>query len=631
MPPTVRIIEARGLVSRADQGVDSRYCVVGCSSTGDEGLGPLYGNPSPAIEEYGHGDGIDAFTHALSRTRIPGAFAKAASSTPGSYRTIDVTDVTGTALVSNPATPTPLGTYEATIEIVDGGTLGVSGITFYWSLNALRKRSALLSLGTATSYTIANSGVRFNFEPPAAQVTALITYANAIRTAFLAHIVYTTGTVHGAADSTSDDAVQAAATTLATVVSLLPTLLAAQALHNARGSTVHITADVTTSIAAATTAVAASTASGTAQDALSACIALEAALEAHEALLSAHTIADAVNVVSATVPTRGTLDAGDIVTVPTIAPKWAADDLYDKTTAPSTGVLETVRTNSNRFGLVYIAEPVTASDCDTLSTWLDDMNAAGRRPSLIVRTRGPNPGEGEAAWMAAIIADFAALEDDRITVCAGEAWVTDPVSARSYLRTWAPAFLSRSIAVPIFVQPGAPADQELEGVTLNDTSGALIGHDEGESGTATGLDLQRFATVYRGTEFPFQDNVYAGTPFTMYPADGRIRTHQVRRLACAMENVAASVSFAQIGGTTFYDPEALTLDDTAKKAIEAKIRQPLSSQFSRAIQNPNADNLVGVDDAVTVENGIVNIAVTVSPRPFGYIGDVDITFSLEVA
>ncbi|MEI8259506.1 MAG: hypothetical protein WCJ30_27890, partial [Deltaproteobacteria bacterium] len=394
MTQQVIVQEARGLSAQPDQGVDSRWCVIGNSSIGSVGLSLLLGNTAPVISSYGYGMGPDATTHELARTKVPGAFCKVPNTTAGSYGTIDVTGVTGSALVSNDSTVTPNGEYDAWIRVDTAFTVGATGGALSTSLDGGVNWDGPFNVGTATSYTIANSGAKFLFEPPAAQVTALIAYANDIRTKFLAHIVYTTGTVHGSADSTSDDNVQIAATNLATTITLLPTLLAGLVAHRAKGSTTHITADVDSAVTAlVATALAANTAasaSGTAQDTITAALATAAAFAAHENTTAGvyHTIRDTVNVVSATVPTRGALAAGDVAKVRTLGPKWAAADLYTAG-SPDTGAFAALKASDTSFGLIYIEGPMSASEAATVSAGLDMLNAAGRRPSVIVRARRP--------------------------------------------------------------------------------------------------------------------------------------------------------------------------------------------------------------------------------------------------
>lgn len=631
MTQQIQVVEAHGLSARPDQGLDSRWCVIGNSSIGTVGLSLLLGNPTPAITSYGYGMGIDGTTHELSRTRVPGAFCKVANTTAGSYGTIDISGVLGTSLLSVDSVVTPFGEYDAWIRVDTAFTVGVTGGAVSTSLDGGVNWDGPFNVGTDTNYTIANSGCKFLFEPPAAQVVALIAHANAVRTAMLAHFPYVVGVVHGGADNTSDDNVQIAATTLPTVITLLPTLLTALGLHVAMGATTHLAADVTTSLVAATTACAAATASGTAQDAITASLALEAALEAHEALLTAHTVADAVNVVSATAPTRGTLAALDVAKSRTLGPKWAVADLYLAGTPP-TGAFQALKTSDTSFGLIYIEGPMSAAECATVSTALDVLNAAGRRPTVIVRTRRPTSGETESAYIAAIKADWATFYDDRIVVCTGDALVIDPVTARKYLRSPAPALLARAISVPRYVQPGAPADQQLEGVTLTDATGALVGHDDGANGNyPQAFNAFRFASFGRGETTATRSNVYCLDPFVMKAVAGRIYSMQVRRVLNALELELAEVSFASLGDTEFFDTDTLLFEETSRNAIEGMLKAPIAKRFTRDIQNPLASDIVTVAAAGTTANGKVYAYVTISPRPLMYLGGVTLTFALQVA
>ena len=315
------------------------FAVIGTAAAGDVASPILARNDGDPSEVYTGGMMPEYAEIISSYARAATIPIRATSAAPGAYGVIDITGFTGTAIPAVDAAVVPYIDAEVYIRWRTGGDLGDAsdGITYDLSIDGGYNFGDVTPLGALTYVDADVAHARVQLAPPTAQVTQLVTYANANRTAFLAHIIYTTGTVHGAADTTSDDNVQAAATNTATAITLLATLVTGLSLHMLRGSTVHLVtqsgAGVTAALAAVVAASAAATASGLAQDAITGFLAFEAALEAHEASIVAHTIADAVNVVSATQPTRGTVIAGDIVQVATTAPTLNAAGLTAAMTA----------------------------------------------------------------------------------------------------------------------------------------------------------------------------------------------------------------------------------------------------------------------------------------------------------
>jgi aryl carrier-like protein len=90
-------------------------------------------------------------------------FCKAAQVTAGSYGAV-VFVGTGTSVITmESVSPLPFDAYEAVLKVLTGGTIGVAGITFRYSLDGERTYSAATALGTANTYTVPNSGVKFKF------------------------------------------------------------------------------------------------------------------------------------------------------------------------------------------------------------------------------------------------------------------------------------------------------------------------------------------------------------------------------------------------------------------------------------------------------------------------------------
>lgn len=657
--PSVSITRARAQ-ARSNPGVDFAMCVIGCASDSplDAGmLSPAYSSPAAFAADYGIGDGVDAVTQALTKTNDnPSPPAVSFYATPatndGTYGTPDHSLTIGTAIPTVRASSSPLGTYQIRTRVTDDGnsgagtTIGTSGIVLESSVDDGRTWLPTSALGTASSYSVylpastpIDTGVQIDLEPPTAQVTAYVTYINAIRTAVLAHFPYTTGTVHGAADTTSDDGIGSAATNVATGITLSGQILAALVLHFARGSTVHLTADVGTSLAAATTAQAAAAASGTAHDAIAVAKLLETALETHEASTTYHTIADAVNVVSATQPTYGTLKTDDEWSVHTKCPTWAIADLYTAG-PPDTGALAVIADSAQNFGMIVITEPVVAGDIATLKTALSAMTAknASKRPTLIVRFRDPNSGETDAQYITAFQTFRAAAGDDERIVCvAGTGWLTDLYRGYVYERSGLADLLARiqgmsaiggALGEKVAQSPGYAQRGPLPNFSVRDSNGDPVGHDEALRSGILGPNGGKGGGLcfYYEAHETVAGTYVAGAP-TMYPQGSNVLTLMDNRVSSGIERVLYAVAFTFLQGADIFDADTLTLDDDIRDAMASAAMRVIKADYANEIQNADDPNLVTVSDTVTVDGPNVTISWQVNDRLFGYTNRINITIA----
>jgi hypothetical protein len=202
----VTVQEARGFVA-VPANLDALSCVIGCSSSGS-GLSPFFLSATSAIANRGYGDAVDTLTQVIEQAqdngagkKIPACMYTTPITTDGTYGTIDLTGVTGTGVAAVDSSVKPRGTYEAYIRFTANTVIGTSG-EFVWSLSNGRQISRVTALGTATSYTIPNGNVKFTFSPTSADLTALNTLLNELKTDYEALRVLFACAVHGAADCT---------------------------------------------------------------------------------------------------------------------------------------------------------------------------------------------------------------------------------------------------------------------------------------------------------------------------------------------------------------------------------------------------------------------------------------------
>lgn len=631
--PSTTVTEARGRAATPSTNVDKIAIFVGVTSLGS-GLSSFFLNSASLIASVGLGDVVDAACQTLEQEGVPVAIYSTPEDSPGSYGAVDSSGVTGTTIITMDSDVEPVGTYEARLLFTEGGTIGTAGIKFRYSLDNGRHYSRIISLGTAVDYTIPDRGVKFLFDPPTAQITALVTLANELRTDYEAHRVLTAGSVHGAADNTNAVAASAASD-LPTAITLLNEIKADYNAHRIlTAGSVHGAADSTNVVA---------TADATdAQTAITLAIALKTAYNAHRALTagSVHGAADSTNVTSAANPTRGTVVADDTVMARTFGPTWDTDGLAD--------AFDAIRTSQHNPGLVVIVGAMSASDAATVTSGLDDLDDAGKEPTVLAETRLPDfeTDETETAWKEAVETDFLSFDDSRICALAGYGLVHDLRTGNDYLRSGIAQVAADVVRVDRPVWPNCPNDRPagMENFLLTDSSGALIGHDEGAMGNVTGLsndDLgNRFASFYRDAKSGSATAVFQTVPWVLAASDEDIRNLMMRRVANALKRTVLATSFTALGATTFYtpaDPEQnlpAMLTEEARRSIRATIFGQLNVNHRDDIQNYGDDDpdtgLVQVNPVVTITGGnLVNVEVIVSALVKGNILSVSTTLDIQ--
>src|SRR5512138_1957531 len=325
----------------------------------------------------------------------------------------------------------------------------------------------------------------------------------------------------------------------------------------------------------------------------------------------------------------GTLVAGDIIRVLTVAPAPDSSGITAAFTALAAGSLQ--------FGILVCDFDLTATPTTLfglISSGLTTLKTAGKRVTALCRTRLPDfaTSETDAAWNTVTVSDYSALNDSRILVRTAYGLVTDAMTSRQYLRSNLGQFAADVARTPRSVWPDCPNDQPMANFKLVNSSGTFIGHDEGPRGSSTGLSNDtlgnRFSCDMRLPDAARLEDVFTTVPWVMYQADERIRTLMTRRIANAMERDAISAGTQLLGGRYAYTAATNTspalLSEKSRRAIHGKIFQTLSANFATDIQNPNdaaLDNgLVQVSQAITVTGGnLLNIPVTLAPKVFGHL------------
>lgn len=629
---TVTVEEARGTIA-VPTDLDRTAIVLGCSSAGS-GLSNFFLSGESAQASVGYGDASDTLCQIIEQLDASQKFPAALYTTPdngtvGTYGTIDLAGVTGTCVPAVDDSLEPYGTDELKVLVVAGGTVGTTGITYKLSRDAGRHYGNTIALGTATSIAVSNAGSGFVLDPPSAGLVALV---NDIRTDLIAHFALTAGGVHGGADGTSGAGIGSAATDVASAVTLINQCRAAYELHRVLTSgSVHGAADNTNAVSAP--------AATNGQTAVTLANEIKADYNAHRILTagSVHGLADGTNVVTAADAAHGTLVAGDYFTVRTYAP---APSTSDVTTA-----IAALKVNAVDFALLVCAFPVDATMAAILTAGRAELAEVGKLVTILAPTRIPDAetSETDAAWNTSIAADFAAFEDNTVQVRAAYGYITDAMTGNQYLRTDMAQWAADVVRVARSAWPNAPADtlDGMRNVTLVNSAGTLIGHDEGPMGSSTGLSNptigNRFSCVQRLGIASVRNAVYATAPWVMYAPGDTIQTLMQRRLANACERVAVNAGVPQLGARLFYVSTGATsgtLTAQSLRAVQSAIFAAVSSAFSTEFDNAqDADlntGLVQVNPTVVVAPGkLLSVEVTVAPDIGGYVQNLTFTLAIQ--
>ncbi len=160
MLPRVTTKKADGNTGVVTPGPEGNLCIIAPAQKG--GSAPAtYTRPENASADYGVGMLAECGAYVMDVCGNPVLLIRATASTPGAYGTV-VHVGAGSSVVTSHAATVPLDDYEALITFIAGGTIGVAGITYTYSLDAGKTNSAVQALGTSMTITIPNSGVEFD-------------------------------------------------------------------------------------------------------------------------------------------------------------------------------------------------------------------------------------------------------------------------------------------------------------------------------------------------------------------------------------------------------------------------------------------------------------------------------------
>jgi len=142
---------------------DAVLAIVAAATSGDIDVPQSFTRIEDVVSEFTSGPLVEAAAYAIERFGLKVLCVRcAATGAAGAYGALTETGTGTSVATSDVATTQPLDDYEVFIKFVTGGTIGVDGITYQWSLDGGRTMSAVTALGVANQILIAEGGIDIN-------------------------------------------------------------------------------------------------------------------------------------------------------------------------------------------------------------------------------------------------------------------------------------------------------------------------------------------------------------------------------------------------------------------------------------------------------------------------------------
>lgn len=143
-----------GVVRPSAQGV---LAIIAPAEKGTQNVAQSFARSSDVFATFGDGPLYELAAFFLAQARKPVLCVRPATSTAATYSAI--TSTGGGTSVATAGATAPFDSYDVIVEFIEGGTIGVAGITYRYSLDGGANYSAKLALGVATSILIPRSNV----------------------------------------------------------------------------------------------------------------------------------------------------------------------------------------------------------------------------------------------------------------------------------------------------------------------------------------------------------------------------------------------------------------------------------------------------------------------------------------
>jgi len=159
--PTVNVTELDGALGILPATAGRLLAVVGVSSSGPIDTPATFARVSDVVASFGVGPLVEAAAYYIEKYGRPVIIVRTGQSVLGAFPAGAVVAFVGTgtsAITVDNIGSAPADDFEFAFKVVTGGTIGVAGITFQWSLDGGRNYSPVTDLGIATSFIFPDSG-----------------------------------------------------------------------------------------------------------------------------------------------------------------------------------------------------------------------------------------------------------------------------------------------------------------------------------------------------------------------------------------------------------------------------------------------------------------------------------------
>jgi hypothetical protein len=474
--PQVNITELDGTLGVLPPSAGKLLALAGPADSGAVDTPASYAKVKDVVAVYGGGPLVEAAAHAIEKYGKPVLLVRSGASVEGSY--LDAVDAedgtissitktgTGTATFSDNASD-PLVAAEVVILFNVGGTQGSSGIVYQISLDNGNTFGPPHALGTANHIDVGTTGASISI--------------SALGTIVAGDFISFTLTAPILASAGELDVSFSGSSTPTTHSGTHPNDDYEAYLEIVNGGTIGVDG-----------------------------ITLRWSLDGGRTL-SAVTALGTANffVFPNSGGTRvdfssGTVDAGDHLSFPTVAPRWNNTELGTALTA--------LGNSAARWGIVEIVGPIDADAFDTIELKIAAIRAKGKKVAWIGNTRMTVGSESEATYLASLASVFGTKSSTVGALCAGADKMTSSVSGRRYRRPISHVTAPREQSLSPEID-SADVNLGSLGVSIRDANGNADEHDESLS---PGLDDARFYVL---RTWDAVQGVYVNRP-RLFSADG---------------------------------------------------------------------------------------------------------------
>lgn len=626
-PPSIEFeILDGGLSAGTVAAPDGPLWILGPASQG--AIAPFPASQAQDLKStFGYGGGVEAACFALNNevTSITFLPVDMTGATAGVYGSITVQAGGAGFTAAGDGTVKPGDDWEPIIRFSTGGTIGITGIQYEYSLDNGQKFSGTRDLGTDTSITLPYGGGKYNLV--GLELTKLLARLVDVRAMVLDHVAEV-GSVHGTADAGPytitapvDDA------TALTCCADLKTTALAHVVKVSGAPPIHGAADAT-----AQAAISALTAPATRAAAIAFVEAFVAAFFGDGSTVnSGHTLrtagtvhgaADLTNVLTSDPAVAGDIVAGDFFYCTNTAPRWTIDKLLE--------ALETFRlSNASANGVLEIVGNVlTSGEYQAIEDKLEEISAKHRDVRAVGHFRRRNAGESLQAHATAFATAFPlAASSGYQGRLALTAWYYPPsqlVPGAAAARPASFALASRLARTQLATNAISEADfGTLKGaLRASDTITVLpAAADESYAPVCTPVRLWSLRSDPSG--------ILSSRPVTLAPDGSDFSLIHYGRVIDAVKKSAYASLKKRMGQKVAPKPGTVYIDPNEAKRIGEAEGKKLADVYVKTGQASNV-RVVVEENSVVSGAGTKTAYVSIYVRPVGYFEDIRVRLQFEL-